>query len=252
MCDPLSLGMLAIGVAGTAANSIGQMNAAKKQEEAYNTWAAQQKTNRANENLRQQEFREGAEAARQQGVADLDADNQKKVQAEEEARLASLYSEEGTITAPATGTAPSASDAALAGQQAAGGQVFQDDLARGLADAAASAKQRIGALATVNSYGGSYGGLGTVNPIALQESGSGIDEANEYRRGSLSAYGVEQAVDPEQITYTPSPIASIASSFLGAGMQGLGGSLVGGGGGTGKIMANAVAPPIPRPNPWPF
>ena len=232
MCDPLTLGALAVGAAGTAANSIGQAKAARKQEETYNQWAESQKRNRANENVRQEELRGKAEAAQQKGVADISAEAQAKAQAEEEARLAALLSEQGDVRPTGTPTAPGAvADAALSGQQS-GGEVFQSDLARGIADAAASAKQRIGALATVQSYGGSYGGLATRNPLVQQEAGSGIDLANAGRKGSLGAYQTEQAVDPMQIEYS-NPIADIASSFLGVGLQGAG-DLAAGGFGVGQ------------------
>ena len=61
MCDPLTLGALAIGAAGTAANSIGQAKAQKKQEAEYNQWAQNQKKIRAQENVRQEELRGKAE-----------------------------------------------------------------------------------------------------------------------------------------------------------------------------------------------
>lgn len=252
MCDPLTLGALAIGAAGTAANSIGQQKAARKQEEAYNQWATNQKQIRAQENVRQDELRGKAEAAQQKGVADISADAQAKAQAEEQARLAALLSEQGAVTPTGTPTAPAAvADAALSGQQY-GGEVFQSDLARGIADAAASAKQRIGALATVQSYGGSFGGLGTRNPLVQQEAGSGIDLANAGRKGSLGAYEAERAVDPMQISYS-NPVADIASQFLGVGMSGLGGMAaaggaaggLGGGAGAkslGKIFGSAFKP----------
>src|SRR6185436_6781582 len=83
-------------------------------------------------------------------------------------------------------------------------------------------------LATMQSFGDSQFGLGTRNPIKLGESGAGIDEANFKRQGSLSAYGTEQAVDPTQISYS-NPIADIASSFLGVGMQGVGTAAANGG-----------------------
>ena len=162
--------------------------------------------------------RQGRGRRGKQGVDAIAAENQKAVQDAEAARLAALYSGD-TIQPTADPAAPeSVADAALTGQQS-GGEVFQTELAASSADAAASAKQRIGALATVNSYGNSYGGLGTVNPLAQQQAGSGIDAANEARRGSLAAYGVERDVDPTEISYS-NPIADIASSFLGVGMQG--------------------------------
>jgi hypothetical protein len=132
----------------------------------------------------------------------------------------------------------------LSGQQS-GGDVFQADAARQLADAASSAKQRIGAMATAASYGNSGSGLGTINPIAQQRAGQGIDWANNMRKGSLAAYGVEQAVDPKQVTYS-NPVADIASSFLGVGMQGVGNAMAPGGtgvgAGLGKMMGGAFVP----------
>jgi hypothetical protein len=135
----------------------------------------------------------------------------------------------------------------LSGQQY-GGDVFQSDLAKKLSDAAASAKQRIGALATVGSYGGSFGGLGTINPINQAASGAGIDLQNEKRRGSLAAYGTERAVDPQQIAYS-NPIADVASGFLGAGMQGVGQAAANKG--LGGIFGKALTPKLPTIGPMP-
>jgi hypothetical protein len=236
------------------------MNAAKKQEDAYASWAEQQKQNRAAENVRQEESRKQATAAQEKGVADISAEAQIKTQADEEARLAALYNEQGTAAKDgAAAVAPvAAADTALSGQQS-GGEVFQADLARSLSDAAASAKQRIGALAGINASGGSYGGLQTVNPIKQQAAGSGIDLANEKRRGSLAAYEVEQAVDPEQISYS-NPIADVASSFLGVGANLAGAKLAGGSGGfdissifKGKVKPKIGLPqtaPVPATRPW--
>jgi hypothetical protein len=247
MCDPLTIGALAIGAAGTAANSIGQAKAMKKQESEYNSWAAYQNKIRGQENIRQEDLRKQAETARQQGVQDISAENQQKEQTDEQARLAKLMSGEGDLQPAPNPTVPlSAADPKLSGSSG-GGEVFQSDLARKLSDAAASAKQRIGALATVNSYGGSWGGLGTVNPLNQQAAGSGIDAPNEMRRGSLAAYGTERSVDPKQISYS-NPIADIASGFLGVGLQGVGGALAGGGGlgggslSLGKTIGSAFKP----------
>jgi hypothetical protein len=235
----LTLGALAVGAAGTAANSIGQAKAAKKQEAEYSSWANVQEKNRANENIRQEGLRKEAQTAQQKGVADLSAENQKRVQEEEAARLTKLTNEE-TMQPTASPSAPtSVADPTLTGS-GGGGEVFKTDLAKGIADATASAKQRIGAMATVNSFGGgTYGSLDTVNPLALGAAGRGIDEANEKRRGSLSAYGVEQAVDPNQIEYS-NPIADVASSFLGAGFQGAGNYAAGGPGLGGKLGVSSI------------
>jgi hypothetical protein len=241
MCDPLTIASLAIGAAGTAANTIGRAGAQKKQESEFNSWKAYQDKARAAEKQRQESFRQEASAAQQKGLADIGAENQQNLQSAEEARLGKLYGGEGDIQASADPAVPtSVADAALTGQSG-GGEVFQTDMARRLNDATASAKQRLKALATINSYGGSREGLGTVNPINQSRAGSAIDVANNYRRGSMAAYSTEHDVQPVQVSYS-NPIADIAQSFLGAGMQGLGAQAAGGG--LGSIFGNAIKPGV--------
>src|SRR5262245_55484547 len=89
MCDPtvLTIATTVAGLAGQASSYFGQMSAQKKQEQAYNEWAAQQSKNRALENARQEDLRKQSQQAQQQGLADVSADSQKKAQADEEARL---------------------------------------------------------------------------------------------------------------------------------------------------------------------
>ena len=79
----------------------------------------------------------------------------------------------------------------------------------------------------MGSYGGSYGGLDNTVSSAFQKSGQGIDLANEKRKGDLSVYGIQQAVNPLQYTYTKSPIADISNMALSVGTQGLGKMLAG-------------------------
>jgi hypothetical protein len=239
-----------VGLAGQASNMIGASQAANKQADEYAQWADYQRRMRAAENTRQDELRGKAEVSREQGVQDISAENQKAEQAAEEERLAALMRGETQQPAENARTPVSVADAALTGQ-GGGDEVFQTTLAKSIADAAASAKQRIGALATVNSYGGSYGGLGTVNPINQAEAGAGIDAANTMRKGSLEAYGRETDVDPIQISQKQSPLGMLAP-LLGVGMQGLGSAAAGGGGlgeafggitsGLGKMFAKRVAP----------
>ena len=237
MCDPLTLGSLAIGAAGTAANSIGQAKAQKKQESEYNAWAEMQRKNRLNENARQDTLRESAIQSQQKGVEDLSAEQQKAAQAAEATRLETALAGETPETAGSNAAAATA-DAAITGGQY-GGEVYQEDFAKQLSDAMSSSKARTKALATMQSFGDSQFGLGTRNPIKLGESGAGIDEANFKRQGSLSAYGTEQAVDPTQISYS-NPIADIASSFLGVGMQGLGQGMAGGASPLGGLFGGKV------------
>lgn len=227
MCDPLSLSIASTvaGIAGSAVNSMGAQSAAKKQQREVEIWQQQQKANRQAEQARQEEYRQEAEKAQQKGLQDVSGEAQTKRQSDEEARLAQYLQGKGDAAnaTPDPGAPISQSDAALSGQNTeAADPAFKSELASKINDATKSAKQRIGALARVSSFGESFGGLGTTNPLLQQAAGSAIDMQNEFRRGSLGAYNVEQAVDPVQVTYTPSPLGDIFSSALSLGAQGLG------------------------------
>ncbi|WP_447497387.1 hypothetical protein, partial [Clostridioides difficile] len=56
----------------------------------------------------------------------------------------------------------------------------------------------IKALASLQAFGGSSGGLEMATQNALQKTGNKIDLANNIRSGSLSAYGSAKAVNPVQ------------------------------------------------------
>lgn len=239
MCDPtvLAIGSMVAGVAGQAANYFGAQSAQNAQKKEYEAWAANQSRIRAAENVRQDTLRKDASAAQAQGLDQISAENQKKAQADEEARLSSYLQGQDQQNTPDPAAPVSIADKTLSGQSTMGDPQFQSDIAKKINDATASSKQRIAALARVQSYGGSQGGLDRTVADAFQQAGSGIDQANDARRGSLGAYGTERAVDPIQINYTPSPLANMASSLFSAGAQGLGGAFAGTAGvtGTGSI-----------------
>lgn len=222
MCDPVSLSIASTvaGIAGTAVNSLGAYNAQKRQKREVQSWAAQQRLNRQREQQRQEEYHQQAMAAQQQGLAEAGPDAQAKGQAEEEKRLSQYLAGEGDNPAAATPAAPvSASDQAIASGK---GDPATVDLAKKISEATASARQRIGALARVSSYGGSSGGLDQLTREALRKSGGAIDMANTFRRSSLGAYNTEQAVEPVQVSYTGSPLADIFSGLAQVGSMGIG------------------------------
>jgi len=230
MCDPtvLAIGSTVAGLAGTAANAIGQSQAADEQKKAYDDWAAQQHANRVAAAAKDEQDRQIASTAQQQGLQDVSAASQTADQSAEQARLSSYLQGQqpaSTETNPSPTTA--VSDAKLSGQQG-GDQVFQDDLASKLDQAKADSAKRINALAAVSSYGNSFGGLDNTVSKAFSTAGQGIDMANDFRKGDLAVYGTQQAVDPLQYTYTPSPLASLSSQALSFGTQGLGKMLAGG------------------------
>jgi len=174
-----------------------------------------------------------ADAARNQGLQDVSAANQKTVQQQEQDRLtAYLQGDKNSPASTETGAAPvSVSDAQLSGQQG-GDFTFQSDLATKLNTAAQDSKKRIAALATVGSYGGSQGGLDVSNAQAFQRAGEGIDLGNEFRKGDLSVYNIQQAVDPLHYTYS-NPLAGLSKTALSFGTQGLGQKL-------GTVLAGGV------------
>src|SRR4029077_7351260 len=157
MCDPVSLSIAStvVGAAGTGMSAIGQMNAQKKQANEIDIWQRKQQANRAAENVRQEGMRQQAEAAQRQGLQDVSAEEQTKRQSDEEARLASYL--QGDAPASNAGAEPGAEVAEadknmLSGQQG-GDQQFKSELAQKISEATAGAKQRLGALARVSSFG---------------------------------------------------------------------------------------------------
>jgi len=94
------------------------------------------------------------------------------------------------------------------------------------------------------------GGLGTVIPIAQNETAQAINQQNNYRSGSLNTYGLAQRVEPTQVSYS-NPIADVAQQFLGAGMAGLGKTFAGAitPGATAAAQALPAVGPIPPPRP---
>jgi hypothetical protein len=240
MCDPLSLGLTALGAVGSVGSSMAQNKAANKQANEVAQWTQQQKKFRQAEQGRQEELREGATEAQQQGLDAISAENQKKRQDEEQARLAD-YLEGESAASNVSGEAPVAeADKAMLSGQDTGEPEFKTDLAKKINEASKSAKKRIGALATIGSYGDSFGGLATTNPILQAEAGSAIDRQNEFRRGSLGAYNVERAIDPVQVTYTPSPMAGVFDAALSLGTSGIG-NVAGGGKGFGDLFKGGFA-----------
>jgi hypothetical protein len=224
MCDPVSLSIASavIGAGGSAMNAIGASNAQRKQKQEYQNWVAQQRQFREQENIRQEDQRKQAEAAQQAALGQVGAQGQTDTQTAEEARLKGQLTTDTGVDAQAKAAPTSVADKSIASPQAAADTALKGDLARKMNEATADVRQRIKSLARVSSYGGSFGGLQNTNAEALGRSGSEIDRANEFRRGSLAAYGLEKSIDPVQVTYTPSPIADIFSSALSFGAQGLG------------------------------
>lgn len=205
MCDPFSLALAttAASLAATGYGLASQQNAINDQNQANQNWRNWQQQQRLLAQQKDEELRRQADAARQGTLDQLGADKQTEAQTAESQRLTDFYDGGNTDVNTA-----SINDALLSGQ-ASGGEEFQTDVAKRLNNAALEARQRIKALADINSYGGSFGGLATRNGLLFEDSGQGIELANNMRRGSLAAYGIAQSVQPQQ----NAPVVDYASGI---------------------------------------
>jgi hypothetical protein len=232
MCDPLIGGL----IAGAASLATGAMQSSQledvqnAQNQANQQWVSYQNQIHQQQVQAEEEARGKAESARQDTLAKVTPQAQEATQTTEQQRLNSLYTKPGP-----TNLDPSdPSSLALSGEQTSGN--FMDNLTSQVNQATAQARSRIAALATAGSYGGSFGGLGTVVPQQFAAGGNAIQLQNDIRQGNLKTYGVEQQVQPIQYTMGPETsmlggvakaLGGIAGSGLGAG----GAKLFSGGGG---------------------
>lgn len=212
MCLPMGIIATVAGLAGTALQVANQMSVARKNEQSVNDWAAYQSRMRQEEGARQENARAQADVARQEGLQEVAPQAMIDTQASEAERLNEDLGQAADKV--------NVSDALLSGQKS-GSQVFQDTLASKLAGAATEARSRIKALAGLQAFGGSSGGLDYTTGKLLQETGNKIDLANNKRTGSLGAYGAEKAVNPVQ--YFGNPLAnamgSLPANMFGYGMN---------------------------------
>jgi hypothetical protein len=215
MCDPLSLILGGLSAAASVASSSVQASAVKKQEAANNQWMAMQQQQRRQEEARQEQLRTQAEAARAATVQDMTAENQGTAQQAEQARLnEKLGGNEPPPDANAA-TEQAGANAALLEGRALGGQEFNADMGARISKATADARARIRALAQVQSFGGTKGGLQTRNALELNEGEQGINLANNLRQGSLSAFQAVQAIEPPMMKPVSNPWGGVASALGG-------------------------------------
>lgn len=256
MCDPSSLLSTAVGAGGKAVDAFGRADAARQQDKANKDDAMRRLQLMQQHFATQDRYRGQGEGAWRAALEDMSAPSQIGRQSQEAARLSSYYNGDtgplqgvpsapslsiksytenpggglgGFTNAPAPNTAiaapPSTSggftfDPRIAGSSQ-GGDVFQADLAAKLGAAAQAARSQNNALATINSYGGSYGGLGTVNPLIMQKSADAIDLWNNMRKGDLAVWDVEKRVPAAQYAYKGSPASALAGLFP-SGMKNMG------------------------------
>jgi hypothetical protein len=232
MCDPMSIIGIGLSIGMAAMQAQAQQQMYEDQQAANNAWLAYQRRKSEEENRRQEELRRNAEAARQGSLEELKPEQQIEAQQNEQARLTRELTPD-EISQMAAGNQQTLNDRLLSGQQGGSIQV-QQNITGQLANAAREARGRIAALAAIQSYGGSQFGLTNRANAIFNASGQNIRLAGDERAGSLSAYGVERAVEPLRYTMTggaggggaASGLARAAGGGLGSSMAGMiGGSV---------------------------
>jgi hypothetical protein len=247
MCDPLT----AVALVGSAVSAgaglyesqqqeAGLADVQNKQNQANAQWVAYQTQIHQQQVQAEDEARQKATSVQQATLQKVSPAAQEASQTTEQQRLNTLYNKPaGTAT-----DASNPSNLLLSGENS-GNQTFMDSLTSQVNQATAQARSRIAALATANSYGGSFGGLGTTVPITFAQGGNDINLQNAIRQGNLKTYGVQQQVQPLQYAIGPGTeaqgsiakgamsLAGSLASFGGPRAVSSAGSLFGGGGSTG-------------------
>jgi hypothetical protein len=229
LCDPVTATVISVGASALAAGgslyegsqAASQLAATQNaQNQANDAWVAYQKKIHDQEAADEAASREKATAAQRDTLSKISPQTQTQEQTTEQQRLNALY------TKPGGGTAqdPSNPGGMLLSGEGTGNQGSIGDITSKINQATAQARQRISALATAGSYGGSFGGLGTVVPLALTQGGNAINLQNAIRQGDLKTYGVEQQVQP--VNYAVGPGTGVTQSIAKA-LGGLAGTLAG-------------------------
>ena len=259
MCDPLTA-ITAVGALASAGGALyeGQQAAAgladtqNKQNQANAAWVAYQNKIHQDQVAAEDLQRQKATGVQQDTLGKVSAPAQEAAQSAEAERLNTLYTKPGS-GAGGSQDPSNPSNLLLSGENT-GNQNFMDSLTTQVNQATAQARGRIQALATANSYGGSFGGLGTTVPITFAQGGNDINLANSIRQGNLKTYGVQQQVQPIQYAVGPGTIAqqgnakalgSLAGTLAGAAgpklLSGASGLFSGFGGATGDIDYGSFA-----------
>jgi len=221
MCDPLTaiMGIVSIGAAFMQYQQ--QQAVMNMQNQANNDWVAWQRQKAREEDARQDQMRQRAEAARQEALLQHKPEDQAKAQGEEEQRVKDVITPKDMVDE----NPELIGDKLLSGQK--GGDVgVQQNIAEQVTNASRDARARIAALATLQSYGPSSFSLANRSNNIFQTGANQIQLIGDERQGSLGAYGAEKQVQPRQIQATPSIWGGLAS-----GLASIAGKSFGGGGG---------------------
>ena len=197
MCDPISIIGLGLSIGMAVYNMQQQQDMADQQQSANDAWVAYQKRQSQEYSARDEELRKNAEAAREASLGELTPQKQQKAQENEQARLTTELTPE-QVANMAKGDPNAIAATMLSGQQGAAEGV-KTSIQQQIQQAAVEARQRIAALAAVQSYGGSQYGLTNRANTIFNTAGQDIRLASDERQGQLAAYNVAKAVEPIKI-----------------------------------------------------
>jgi hypothetical protein len=224
MCDPLVGGLISGGlaIAGGMKAASDQQAVVDAQNQANDQWVAYQTQIHQEQVAEENKRRQLAETARQDTLTKTSPEAFKQIQETEQQRLNQFYLQPGPQAHDPNVTA----SMALSGQASDPSSISGSDLAKQVSNATSQARQRIAALATANSFGGSTYGAGTEIPIRFAQGGNQINLEGNIRAADLSTYRNEQQVEPVHYTIGPgTQMFADMSKTLG----GLAGSLIGSG-----------------------
>jgi hypothetical protein len=225
MCDPISIIGLGLSVGMAVANYSAQQDMANQQNAANDAWVAYQKRQSDQYLANDEKLRQNAEAARESSLNELSAPKQQAAQVAEQGRLTDVLTPD-KVKALAAGDKPTLNDTLLQGQQNTAAPVAAN-IQQQIQQAAIEARNRIAALAAVQSYGGSQFGLTNRANTIFNTAGQDIRAASDERTGLQSAYNVAKAVEPIKIVQYGggSALGSIAASGAQAAGKGLGSAM---------------------------
>ena len=229
MCDPISIIGLGLSVGMAVMQYENQQDMVDKQNAANDAWLAYQQRQSKDYLARDEQLRTNAEAARESSVDELSAGKQQQAQTNEQQRLQTDMTPD-KLKAMSEGDKATLNDQLLSGSQDTSDQV-KGNIQRQLVAAAQEARQRINALAAVQSYGGSQFGLTNRANQIFDASGQDIRMAGDQRQGQLAAYNVAKGVEP--IKYVQGGGGSAFGGIAQAGAKAAGSGL-------GNMMASSM------------
>ncbi len=207
MCDPLTLGGIALAGIGGLVQGQQQQRLVKAQNNVNTQAYMRSKAAREAERARQKTMEQEATTSWEQTLAGLTPQEREAAQAE---------AEKGFMESFDSGKNDTLAGQFLAGQQDAAPEI-KTNIAEKTADAAKQTRERVAALASL-SGGGS---VDVARGQKLNDASSWLQTLNGLRRGSLGVSQFEQNIQPATVTPRFNPLGSILTG-IGSTMAGMG------------------------------